>query len=311
MERTIEELFAIDKEYKDTLSKLPEEWREIKVFDIAPLYKISNHGNIMKNDGKILYPRIYTNGYIEIYLHVTNQSQKKIFRFHRIVAATFIDVPQNYIDDGLNIDSLEVNHKNGIKHHNAVFNLEWCTPKENRIHAVKTGLVPLKFSPEIIHEVCKYLEEGKSNAFIREKTNVTDGTIYALVRGDVRKDIVSEYKIFGRRKELTDEIIHNICKDLIEGQGAYDTAAKYGISADYVYALRKNEYRPDITSQYDFSKSVVKDRLSEDVIRSICIDIRDKVLTVNEIAKKYNISVVYVKSIKYGKKKREISKDYF
>ena len=310
MTRTIEELFAIDKEYKDTLSKLPEEWREIKVFDIAPLYKISNHGNIMKNDGTILTSS-FDNDYKRINLYITTGTKKKKFFIHRIVAATFIDVPQNYIDDGLNMDSLEVNHKNGIKHHNAVFNLEWCIAKENRIHAVKTGLVPLKFSPEIIHEVCKYLEEGKSNAFIREKTNVTDGTIYALVRGDVRKDIVSQYKIFGRRKELTDEIIHNICKDLVEGLGAYDTAAKFGVSADYVYALRKNEYRPDITSQYDFSKSVVKDRLSRDTVRQICNDIKTSGLSMSKIAKKYGMSLDYIKALKYGRICKDITKDYF
>jgi hypothetical protein len=53
-----------------------------------------------------------------------------------LVAAAFI---------GGGLPRQHVNHKDGVKTNNHVSNLEWCTPRENVIHAWRMGLSkPLK-----------------------------------------------------------------------------------------------------------------------------------------------------------------------
>ena len=57
-------------------------------------------------------------------------------RGHRLVACTFIPIPEELKDQR---SYLVVNHKNDIKHCNFKSNLEWCTSKENNIKALNTG----------------------------------------------------------------------------------------------------------------------------------------------------------------------------
>jgi len=102
-----------------------EEWQTIDAFSN---YDVSNFGNIMNNKtGKILKPSIKS-GYYNISL--LNETSKKTYKVHRLVALAFIENPEN---------KLEVNHKDKNKLNNSVLNLEWMTRKENNIHRC-TGL---------------------------------------------------------------------------------------------------------------------------------------------------------------------------
>ena len=66
------------------------------------------------------------NGYLYVDLH--DRGIRKRFYIHRLVAEHYIDNPNN---------KPYVNHIDGNTKNNHVSNLEWCTPKENVIHAVK------------------------------------------------------------------------------------------------------------------------------------------------------------------------------
>lgn len=54
---------------------------------------------------------------------------------HILVGQHFIDNPEN---------KPEINHKDGDKTNNWDWNLEWSTKSENQLHAIRTGLRPMK-----------------------------------------------------------------------------------------------------------------------------------------------------------------------
>ena len=93
-------------------------------------YLIYDDGNVFNtNTNKMLSGSIGQNGYK--YYRLSKNNKKKIFYAHRLVAEAFLE----------NKDNLPVvNHKDGNKLNNSVDNLEWCTAKENDIHARNTGL---------------------------------------------------------------------------------------------------------------------------------------------------------------------------
>lgn len=94
------------------------------------LYTIDIFGNVYKSDGKELVQHKNKFGYMNVMLR--KDGKQKQHKVHRLIAQAFIPNPQN---------KEQVNHIDGDKSHNTVWNLEWCTCKENIKHAYDSGLV--------------------------------------------------------------------------------------------------------------------------------------------------------------------------
>lgn len=104
-----------------------EVWKDIDGF---PNYQVSNLGNIKnRKTNRLLKPKIGRDGrYLSVYL--CNNGKENTRRVHRLVAEAFLGKHPG----------LMVNHMDGDKLNNRSDNLEWCTAKENNLHAIKTGL---------------------------------------------------------------------------------------------------------------------------------------------------------------------------
>lgn len=107
------------------------------------IYQISNLGNIKSlsrcvvrsnnrnfiTKTKINKNHICDTGYYAIRLKKLGVS--KIFKVHRLIAVAFMPNTEN---------KPQINHIDGNKLNNDISNLEWCTNKENAIHAYKNKL---------------------------------------------------------------------------------------------------------------------------------------------------------------------------
>lgn len=123
---------------------MKEIWKDIE--DYKGLYQASNLGNVkslskiknnklvgkFKTKEKILSAGIDSKGYYSVVLY--KNGNKKVCSVHRLVAQTFIPNHEN---------KPCVNHIDGNKLNNNVNNLEWCTYRENNLHALRTGLNPI------------------------------------------------------------------------------------------------------------------------------------------------------------------------
>lgn len=317
--QTKEEYDKRYQEYTNKLCETKEIWKPITIDNVETKYKISNHGKIMSFQNNT--PKIKNTTFKKNYEYVTLyiDGVKKNYQVHRLMALTFIPIPERYIDLKYTVTDLQVNHINGIPLCNAIFNLEWCTPKENTVHAHKTGLAWKLYgenstgsimSDREIHQICQYLEEGKSNKFIKSKINVSDEIIHSIRVGETWTHISCKFKFIKRINSFDDETIHAICKDIASGMMSGNAIArKYNASGTYIQQLRRQEYRPDITKQYDFSKFIIKEQIPDDIIHGICKDLEDGE-TIAAIARKTGLSKTYIADIKHHRKRKDISIHY-
>ena len=121
---------------------MEEIWKDIKGYEGR--YMISNLGNVKSlkyfhhNKEALLVGGI-KHGYRQVIL--VKDYKNKYKNVHRLVAEAFIPNP---------LKKPQINHIDGNKLNNNVDNLEWCTQKEDQIHAYKNGLqkpIPTENNP--------------------------------------------------------------------------------------------------------------------------------------------------------------------
>lgn len=242
-------------------------------------YAVSKNGDILSlnygNTKKIKCLKLQTDddGYKTVHLRINGVV--KNFRVHRLVAMVYISLPKKYIKRGYTEEDLEVNHKDGDKSNNSVYNLEWCTTKENILHAEKTGLRkhnnqgekhPLvKYKEKQIRKVCKLLEENiLTIKQISTETDVDIHTVYDISIHNAWTIISDDYDIDNhsvksdrrtncplRVYDIND--IDNVCKLLEEGELTMKQISdKTGISTGLIQKIKYGVIYQDISEKYNF-----------------------------------------------------------
>lgn len=133
------------------------------------IYAISTNGRVIntkrnkfikanpkgKYKTKSLEPIGENNLYMEYALHHKGKYYYKLA--HRLVAEYFIPIPEKYINEGLTMDDLEVDHIDDVRYHNNVENLQWVTGKENIEKLGKSGRA--RYASGSLHGMCKLTDE--------------------------------------------------------------------------------------------------------------------------------------------------------
>lgn len=179
-----------------------EIWKTIP--DYEDCYEASNLGRIRSLNRTIKHPHSIKNkikGKILKQSKFGRRQNKKYFGVnpsingknkccfvHRLVAQAFIPNPEN---------KPCINHKDGDKDNNKVENLEWCTYKENSIHAVKTGLHKApsgeeshsaKITQKQVDEIRKrYIPRKITQIMLAKEYGVVQETIHRIIKRKIWK----------------------------------------------------------------------------------------------------------------------------
>ena len=149
-------------------------------------YEISNYGNVKTLHGRyknciFKKPFVRKDGYVVINLIANGKS--RTFYLHKLVASHFIE------NDNAQLKS-EINHIDGDKLNNKYWNLEWCTPSENKKHAYDSGLTKIgsarplsKMTEDSVRMIPGLIKGGATIKQISKIFGVSTTTIHHILTG--------------------------------------------------------------------------------------------------------------------------------
>lgn len=148
------------------------------------LYLVCANGKILSaKTGEELAQNNNPCGYLTVGL--SKNCKTRQIRVHRIVAEAFIPNP---------LKKPQVNHINGNKKDNQVWNLEWCNNSENMIHAYATGLrkrhgiriIETGETFETVSECAKYINGNVANicSCLKGKRETHKGYHFEMIKGN-------------------------------------------------------------------------------------------------------------------------------
>jgi hypothetical protein len=178
-----------------------EEWRKLD----SPLYPNIREGYYISNKNRVYdsvhlkfmaichrNPEIVESPYFRVHLVTTDESKNKDFLMHRLMMSIFNPVE--------NMENLTINHIDGNKLNNELSNLEWCTIRENTIHALNTGLFVPVYGEK---HCCATITEETAKAIISDLLQQNLPYEAIAKKYNTSKSIVNDIAIKKSWKHLT------------------------------------------------------------------------------------------------------------
>ena len=214
-----------------------EIWKPIKGYE--GLYEVSNLGRVkslvgwngrkhIKREKMLKLCKTRSKGdYYKYIVNLSKNGNRKICRVHRLVAKAFIPNPSN---------KPQVNHKDGSPLNNKAENLEWCTDRENKIHAIETGLRNVfHIEQEELEKL--YIKDKMTLNEIAEKLNVSRVPIEkCLNKYNIKKRTISEAK---RKYGLTENFIISELRNKNQKELAKEIGCDPSLISHYVKRIKE------------------------------------------------------------------------
>lgn len=223
-----------------------------KVVKDHPEVMVSLNGNIKYTEtGKTIVPRPDKDGYLRFSIWSPSQGKKISLSVHRCVAIAYIPNPLN---------KPCVNHKDCNRINNDITNLEWVTVAENNYHGMEYGSIVIGKSgeencnnvhpEEVVHQVCKLLQEGVSQVNIARSLGVPRSFVYDVRSATTWKEIHKQYNIPPVKRVLKEDTVRLICKDLQEGLEYKVIEDKYSLGQGVLRFIKNRKTFKHISKDY-------------------------------------------------------------
>lgn len=236
----------------------------INILNIREYYYISNYGRVYSSyhEKFLSLYKDEESGYVHVSLPMKDTRNYKRIRVHRLMMLIFCYFP--------GCEELVVNHIDGVKYHNWLWNLEWTTYKGNAEHAWEMGLCTphpcigedhghAKLNNNSVMEICEKLSKGETATSIAKQYDISRSVVTGIKNRTAWRHISCSYDFSNaNNRGLDADIVRIICEKLQDGETPTQISNELGINANNIRNIKKGRTFTNISKNYVFPKRSLK-----------------------------------------------------
>ncbi len=138
-------------------------------------YVINREGLIFDFKSKRFVKGRYIKGYFSFVLIADNDIRRRNLFRHKALGLSFLNYDASVVNK-------QINHKDGVKGHDSIDNLEWCSGSHNRKHAIENYLTQVNKPVIVENNITGEIKELCSIAEASRLLGVSDGIISRAIK---------------------------------------------------------------------------------------------------------------------------------